>query len=305
MSDTFRPTRSSGRRADIELLRYQPRTPYPYDLEVFRISELRRRSDRAAVRRTYRYECHMLVCVTHGQCVQLVDFTPVSCRAGAFLALRPGQAHNFGRDERWDGWIVLFRPEFLLPSLLPSRELEIAFNFARLPQFVNLRGGDLQRATSSIERMRGDACLDAPQEDVHALLRYQLYALMTWLVVIDDRRRVDEIPPTRALLRFARFQSLVEQRYAEWSQVDVYAKRLGCTERSLTRASTEAVGVSAKAYISARIHLEAKRLLAHTDLPVGVIAERLSFDETTHFSKFFRREAGCTPTEFRRRAMAA
>jgi AraC-like DNA-binding protein len=60
--------------------------------------------------------------------------------------------------------------------------------------------------------------------------------------------------------------------------------------------------MSAKAFISARINLEAKRLLAHTVLPVSVIAERLGFEEATHFSKFFKRNTGCTPTEFRLRA---
>jgi AraC-like DNA-binding protein len=112
-----------------------------------------------------------------------------------------------------------------------------------------------------------------------------------------------ELPPTSALLHFMRFQKIVEQRFSEWSQVDAYAKHLACTERSLTRATTKAVNMSAKAFISARINLEAKRLLAHTGLPVSVIAERLCFEEATHFSKFFKRNTGCTPTEFRLRAM--
>lgn len=303
MTDTFRTAQAKSKRTDIEHLRYTPATPYRYDLEVFRVSELKRRSRVEAMRRTYRYECHMLVCVTRGRCVQWVDFTPVSCNAGALLTVRPGQAHNFGNDEQWDGWIALFRPEFLLPSLSASRELEVAFDFARLPDFVTLERAELRRASASIERMRDDASLDASLEDVHALLRYQLYSLVTWLVGIYERRR-RPCAPSRTLLRFTRFQELVEQRFAEWKHVDTYAERLGCTERSLTRATTEAVGMSAKAFVSARIQLEAKRLLAHTDLPVGAIAERLGFDEATHFSKFFRRQAGHTPSEFRRRAAA-
>jgi AraC-like DNA-binding protein len=62
--------------------------------------------------------------------------------------------------------------------------------------------------------------------------------------------------------------------------------------------------MSAKAFISKRINLEAKRLLVHTDFPVGVIAERLGFQEATHFSKFFKRETSCTPKEFRARSDA-
>lgn len=293
--------RTSNHSEDIERLDYRPAVPYPYDLEIFRVSDLKRRTREEKMRRTYRYEFHMIMCVTHGQCTQLIDFKPVSCKPGSLLVLRPGQSHNFGRDESWDGWIVLFRPEFLLPTLFPSRDLKLAFDFERLPDFLNLDSNELRRLSDSIERMREDSQIDAKLEDIHALLRYQLYALVTWLGIIHDKRRTHDEPCSRALLRFQRFQKLVDLRFAEWSQVGEYAKCLGCTEKSLTRATSTVVGVSAKAFISARINLEAKRLLAHTDLPIGVIAEKLGFGEATHFTKFFKRETGCTPAEFKRR----
>ena len=294
----------SNQREDIERLSYRPAVLYPYNLETFRVSDLKRRTREERMRVTYRYEFHMLICVTHGRCVQWVDFEPVSCNPGALLALRPGQAHNFGCDENWDGWIVLFRPEFLLPTLSPSSDLKPAFDFERLPNFLNLDSDELRRAVDSIVQMRKDSLIDAPSEDVHTLLRYQLYVLVTWLGVIHDRRQVHDMLHSHALLRFTHFQKLIEEHFAEWSHVSEYAIRIGCTERSLTRATTAAVGVSAKAFISARINLEAKRLLVHTDFPIGVIAEKLGFEEATHFSKFFKRETGCTPTEFRQRQVA-
>ncbi len=54
----------------------------------------------------------------------------------------------------------------------------------------------------------------------------------------------------------------------------------------------------------ARINLEAKRLLAHTVLPVAVIGERLGFADPTNFGKFFVRTVGCSPGRFRRRQIA-
>jgi AraC-like DNA-binding protein len=292
---------TSNKREDIERLNYRPRAHYPYDLEIFRVSDLKQRTREERMRVTYRYEFHMLICVTHGKCVQWVDFEPVSCKPGTLLALQPGQAHNFGHDENWDGWMVLFRPEFLLPTLSHSSDLKLVFNFKRLPNVLNLESDELRRALDSIVQMSKDSMIDAPSEDVHTLLRYQLYVLVTWLGVIHDRRRVYDTSHSHALLRFTRFQKLVEEHFAEWSHVSEYAISLGCTERSLTRATTTAVGVSAKSFISARINLEAKRLLVHTDFPLCIIAEKLGFEEATHFSKFFKRETGCTPTEFRQR----
>ena len=94
---------------------------------------------------------------------------------------------------------------------------------------------------------------------------------------------------------------LVDERFAQWHQVADYADDLCYTEKSLARAVAAAAGTTAKAFIAARINLEAKRLLAHTDLPVITIAEKLGFDGPTNFSKFFKREAHCTPAEFRKR----
>jgi AraC-like DNA-binding protein len=62
----------------------------------------------------------------------------------------------------------------------------------------------------------------------------------------------------------------------------------------------EVAGSSAKAYIASRINLEAKRLLAHTAMSIGLISDRVGFDEATNFVKFFKRELGCSPGEFRR-----
>ncbi|HEX9806690.1 MAG TPA: helix-turn-helix domain-containing protein [Alteraurantiacibacter sp.] len=78
-----------------------------------------------------------------------------------------------------------------------------------------------------------------------------------------------------------------------------YANALGCTQKSLNRATQGLAGLNAKDCSARRIALEAKRLLAHTDRPIYLIAEGLGFDEATNFSKFFRKHAGQSPAEFR------
>ncbi|RFB88843.1 AraC family transcriptional regulator [Rhizobium leguminosarum bv. trifolii] len=296
-------------KINIQHVSYQPSKPYPYDLEVFSASDLKRRTGAVAMRWTYSYEFFMMICVTQGECVQVVDFEPVSCVAGTFLVLGPGQAHNFGTDEEWEGWIILVRPEFLLPAGSLSDDLRQIFDLERLPKHLTLTDGELSRAAQSILRMRDDSLIGRSLKDggpaseltadVQALLRYQFYALVTWLTVIRGELRTQSSRDSTALQRFRRFRNLVEQRFAEWNQLSDYASELGSTEKSLTRATTLAVGMSAKAFISKRINLEAKRLLAHTELPVGIIAEKLGFQEATHFSKFFKRETSCTPKEFR------
>src|SRR5690606_7646504 len=69
--------------------------------------------------------------------------------------------------------------------------------------------------------------------------------------------------------------------------------------RTLTRASLAATGRTAKQLVDDRVALEAKRLLAESDLPVAEIAARLSFSEATYFCRFFARIVGMSPGQFR------
>ncbi|ADZ91359.1 AraC family transcriptional regulator [Marinomonas mediterranea] len=313
MNDTFETFRENTEKSKSDLsaskrpktesviqsLSYRPKSHYQLDLDVFTMADLRLRGSKAKVQTTHRYEFYSLTVITKGMCSQMVDFKSVHCKPGSLLILRPGQAHNYGHDEDWDGWNILFRPEFVLPVSNAPRELKLATNPDRLPEQMFLNNHELQRMTDSIQQMQEDMLIDAPQDDVHALLRHQLYALLARLTILQGRHQTPASLISASSQRFTRFEQLVNERFSDWHKVSDYAAHLGYTEKSLGRAVTAATGVTAKAYITARINLEAKRLLAHTDLPVSTIAERLGFEEATNFSKFFKRETGAPPAEFR------
>ena len=250
----------------------------------------------------------MVLCVTHGTCTQIVDFKSISCAPGSLLVVRAGQAHNYGQSDDWNGWNLLFRPEFVLPVSTTSHDLTVAQDLERLPEHMVLRDPELRKVTDLVQQMREDTLMDAMagahQEDLHRLLRHQLHALLTRLSILQGRRQTQGTPVSPASQRYQRFQQLVDKRFAQWHQVAKYANQLGYTEKSLSRAVAAAADTTAKAFIAARINLEAKRLLVHLDMPVATIADRLGFDEPTNFSKFFKREVGCTPAEFRKRHSA-
>lgn len=306
-------------RPEVEQLSYSPASAYPYDLEVFRLSDLKRRSTVQAMRRTYCYEFYMLICVTEGQCTHFVDFEPVECSAGTLLTLQPGQAHNFGSEEGWDGWMVLLRPEFLLSTEAAPTGAEISPLLDCLPESFYLNPEELRRAMLDIQCIHDDARLGLPGQtgiqaadvsascltvEVPMLLRYRFYAFLTWLTFLHEQRQEPASQQSTMLQRFRQFEKLVDERFSQWSQVGDYASYLGCTEKSLTRATLAVQGISAKAYLSKRIVLEAKRLLMHTDLPIGALSGRLGFREVDRFCKFFKRETSFTPKDFRKHESA-
>jgi AraC-like DNA-binding protein len=285
--------------AHIEQLNYRVPGSHPLDLEIFSVSDLRRRVGTRFLRSTHRYRFHMLLCVTRGECTHMLDLEPIACKPGSLLACHPAQAHRFGFEQQWDGWVVLFRPEFLLSSHTTVLDTDLRLQW--LPGHLCLQEPERRAVMGAIGQMRKDCRIVASPERVHALLRHQLCALLLRLTVMHDRQRTREGTTSVALRRFRNFQRLVERKFCQWHRVAQYADLLGCSEKSLTRAALEVAGVNAKAFITARINLEAKRLIAHTSWSMALIGERLGFQDPTNFAKFFKHEVGCTPGEFRRR----
>ncbi|WP_411133637.1 helix-turn-helix transcriptional regulator [Streptomyces sp. C10] len=98
---------------------------------------------------------------------------------------------------------------------------------------------------------------------------------------------------------FHRYRAAVEERFTRHHHVRDYASALGYGPRTLTRATRAATGLGAKQFLDQRILLEAKRLLAHTDLPAARCAEHLGFHDAANFTTFFRRQAGLSPSRRR------
>ncbi|MFO3707055.1 AraC family transcriptional regulator [Xanthomonas codiaei] len=283
---------------DITPLGYAP-SGRELDVEVVAFADIVGRSPIEKVRATHRYDFHMLVLVTDGTCLQLIDFEPVPCASGSILVVRPGQVHSFGDHTEWNGWLVFFRSEFLpaisdVPSnLIPSRMLE------RMPAHRVVGAEDFALMKDAIIVMSNDSKCDASTELVHTLLRFQLCMLILRLYIVDSQQSVQVSFRSPTLRRFAKFNELLQTRVASWHAVSLYANALGCSEKSLNRATKDAVGLSAKEVIVQRLILEAKRLLAHTDWPIYRVADRLGFEESTNFAKFFRHYAEQGPAEFR------
>jgi AraC-like DNA-binding protein len=59
------------------------------------------------------------------------------------------------------------------------------------------------------------------------------------------------------------------------------------------------MGASAGDLIRERVLLEAKRLLANSDLMISQIAETLNFEDNAYFTRFFKKYLGTTPEGFR------
>ncbi len=95
------------------------------------------------------------------------------------------------------------------------------------------------------------------------------------------------------------FEKLIEQHYREKHLPKAYAEMMFLTPNHLNALTNNVIGKSAGEIIRDRILLEAKRLLANSDLMINQIAEVLNFEDNAYFTRFFKKYLGITPEGFR------
>ncbi len=206
------------------------------------------------------------------------------------IFLPPGTMHGFDMLGQVHGMAVFFPRE----------------NQLNLPQDpVHLRIRDHQsqmELTGLIDALDREIARDLPGRD--RALDAQGGLLSVWL-----ERRADEAEglqreerlPAGDQLAYA-FTALLERDFRTGKSVSSYAKDLGVTATHLTRVCKQACGRPASRLVQDRVHYEARRLLAETDMPINVVARSLGFKSAAYFTRAFQSNTGTTPSDFRRRS---
>jgi AraC family transcriptional activator of pobA len=210
-------------------------------------------------------------------------------------------AHGFRfRPEVTDGWVITFTED--VAEAIGDRRGEALARLKALASepvvpMAEEEGLRLARLAAELheERFLARAGWRIAMRGLLALIAVAVARIAAARV----REGADGVAPEPTRGTVEALRKLVEEHFHKERQLAFYADKLAMTVDRLNDHVRRATGVTAGHLIRQRVLTEAKRQLVFTNQPIHEIAYELAFSDPSHFARFFRRQTGTTPHEFR------
>ena len=247
----------------------------------------------------HKHSFYHLVFFTKGGGSQTIDFQQVPVKPFQIYFMIPGQVHNWAFEGDVDGYIVNFSASFFQSFLLKANYLEDFPFFTGIVDeaVIDIPAEMQEKVIALFEELIRE------YEESNLLETDMIKVIMLQLFINVARLKFDAvnktIPPYNYTL-LSSFQKLIEKNYTNLRLPKQYAELLYITPNHLNALCNDVLGIPAGEVIRNRIALEAKRLLINNNLTILEIANQLNFADNSYFTKFFKKQVGITPEEFRK-----
>jgi AraC-like DNA-binding protein len=247
---------------------------------------------------SHSHDFHILVVCTQGSGKHYIDFKEYDFAPGKVFILKPGQIHHWNLSEDIEGYIVFFKSDFYF-TIYPN------VSFVDLPLLRNLANTSVLDVNDSQLKELTDCltrALEIYQSTYHSkeilfasYLNIMIHLVHEWVDGVEIQKN------NAKYFYLSQFETLLEDNYKKEHSVIYYAQHIGVSPEHLNRVCKHYLHKNAKKIIADRISLEAQRLLSKKSRTIQDISDELNFSDISNFVKFFKREAGVTPNNFRKR----
>ena len=244
----------------------------------------------------HRKDHYLLVFMRKGGSRQWIDMNPVTLKDNTVYFVNPNRI--IVKEESDALWAtgVAFTKEFLallenacLSKLPIIRNSQSAYELLLTEADVAFVEETLAKITEEYQR---------PGDWQQRMLAAYLTLLLTYLSKLYTEQYKEGGASAEKLL-LQQFQTRIDESFRELHEVGDYAAMLNISSGHLSEVVKSQSGKPAIKHIHERLVLEARRLLFHSNSSSKEIAFDLGFSDASYFNRFFKRETGLTPADFR------
>jgi AraC family transcriptional activator of pobA len=265
---------------------------------ISRMSDIYEKNE-GRVDEPHRHDFYTILLVADAKGKHIIDFNTYTLTSNQVFFISPGQVHQVIEDKKSTGFAMVFSLNFLLENNIDRsfiEDLNLFYNYGQSPPLaINIEQQDkLAGFCEEIFQIYQSDQL-YKHASIGAYLKLFLIYCNSLCSSLDTAPHEQEAGNT--LLK--KFRNLVDEKYKLWHGTSDYAAQLNISPDHLNRTIKTFLGKTAKEFVQTRIVIAAKRLLFFSELTTKEIAYELGFSEASHFSAFFKKETGVSPSKFR------
>lgn len=225
----------------------------------------------------HRHSFYSMVWLTEGSGFNVIDFEEFEIKPSRIFTVSPKQVHNWSYSLDSRGYFIIIAEHF-------AKELNIDFH----SPFLDIPASYKNLIEEIVKRLAAD-CQSAENSNRRDKIGIAyLYSLLS----------KDQIKPASSAV-INDFKRLISETYETSGSMEQYATRLNLSTNDLNQICQEATGLTPKQLQLDMKITEARRLLLYSELNASEIAYKLGFDDSSYFSRIFKRKTGLSPTAFR------
>jgi AraC family transcriptional activator of pobA len=250
------------------------------------------------IEKPHRHNFYLLVLFTKGSGSHEIDFAKFRIQPGSLFVLQPGQIHHWQLSGNIEGYIIFYSQE-IYNLYFGNKKIE---DYPFYQSVMNRPEVFFDANELAQIRPYFDLIISENQK----LLPKKTDKLLNLLDCIHIEIARKYLSDTNHIAhsynyKIQQLEQFLEQFYKTEKSPSFYAVKMNITLKHLNRICKDILNQTVTELISKRVILEAKRLLINLTQSVNQVADTLGFDNYSYFTKLFKKQAGMTPSEFRKK----
>ncbi|TCD11019.1 helix-turn-helix domain-containing protein [Pedobacter frigidisoli] len=232
-----------------------------------------------------------IIYLSSGSGFHYIDSQGFEIFPNSIFFVRKEQMHYWELSSEPEGYVAIIKKGFIDQSI--DKEISTLLLQLSRNSFLQLKNATSVNTIFQLLVAEIDVAGNSSNTVVEGLLKALLGKIQSEGAVMSTGRKQDG----NGLCY--QFREILSQEKQLKNSVAHYAGKLNTSPQNLNLACKKEMNIPASVVLSEFIINEAKRLLIYTDNTVAEITFELSFNDTSHFVKYFKRFTGYTPQNYR------
>lgn len=288
------------KKSDIEQYHLHKGQPERLQFEIYALQEYLTKNT-SHTEKPHIHSFYQIIWFTEGNGKHFVDFNAYEASPNKMFFISKNQIHYFDACKNYEGVIVHFNESFLMDS---ESDIDIflkynIFNDFESEPVFTIPSAAVENLMLLVANLKNE--IANPNDFAHKdFLKHLLKLFLISIQRLGRKNSGNSALTNQNQLTLLKFKQLLELNFRNIHTVKAYANMLNISTKTLTNHTTEVAFKAPLSLINDRIVLEAKRLLSHSHLNISEIGFQLGYEDPSYFVKFFKRQTGKSPSDFRK-----